>query len=213
MENPSRPGISTGFVVAFYAFMGLLAFGLATFFGDLDVLVWHDANDTPIYLDAALGVGVGVAVVLASNVLDRKAEWARELGREFGRVLGSLSVTDAFLFALASGIGEELLFRGFLQQVFTVVVFEGSWFSEVGAEWAGLIAASIIFGLLHMGPNIKKFWPWTVMALVLGAGFGWMYLYTGNVLAPILAHFTVNFFNLQSIGRKYGHLKGEHEQQ
>jgi membrane protease YdiL (CAAX protease family) len=205
--------ISTGFVVGFYALMGVLAIGLASFFGNLDVLVWHDVNDTQLYVDAIIGVGVGIEVVVASNVLDPKAQWARDLSEEFGRILGSLSVTDAFLFALASGVGEELLFRGFLQQVLSTVVFEGSWFSEVGADWAGLVGASIIFGLLHIGPNIKKFWPWTVMALVLGAGFGWMYLYTGNVLAPILAHFTVNFFNLQSIGRKYGHLKGEHEPQ
>jgi membrane protease YdiL (CAAX protease family) len=205
--------MSTGFVVVFYAFMGLLAVVLASFFGDLNLLVWHDTNNTPIYADAAIGVAFGVVVVLASGLLDRKVEWARELGREFGRVLGSLSTTDAFLFALASGVGEELLFRGFLQQVFTEVVFEGGWFTEVGADWAGLVAASVIFGLLHIGPNIKKFWPWTVMAVVLGAGFGWMYLYTGNVLAPILAHFTINFFNLQSIGRKYGHLKADNERE
>ncbi len=200
--------ITVGFVAAFYAFLGVLAWVLATFFGDLNLLVWHDANNTSVFFDAGVGVAVGVVVVLASNVLDEKAEWARRLGREFGRTLGPLSTFDAFIFALASGIGEELLFRGFLQQLLTEVVFEGVW-----ADWAGLVTASVVFGLLHIGPDIKKFWPWTAMAVILGAGFGWMYLYTGNVLAPILAHFTINFFNLQSIGRKYGHLKAEHEQQ
>lgn len=200
--------ITVGFVVAFYAFLGVLAWILASVFGDINLLVWHDANDTSVYFDAGIGVAVGVVVVLASNVLDKKAEWARELGREFGRTLGALSTGEAFIFALASGIGEELLFRGFLQQILTEAVFSGAW-----ADWMGLIAASLIFGLLHVGPDIKKFWPWTAMAVVLGAGFGWMYLYTGNVLAPILAHFTINFFNLQSIGRKYGHLKADHEQQ
>jgi uncharacterized protein len=203
------PGrISVGFVAAFYIFLGGLAWLLAGLFGDLNLLVWHDANDTSIYFDAGIGVGVGLAVVAASNVLDRNAGWARRLGREFGRILGPLSITDAFIFALASGVAEELFFRGFLQQVLTEVAFSGTW-----AEWGGLVVATIVFGLLHIGPKLKTFWPWTVMAIVLGAGFGWMYLYTGNIVAPVVAHFTVNFFNLQSIGRKYGHLKDEAEQQ
>lgn len=198
--------ITVGFVVAFYGLMGVLAWILANFFGDLNVLVWHDANNTAVWFDAGLGAVVGIVVVLASNVLDKKAEWARRLGEEFGRTLGPLSTAEAFVFALASGIGEELLFRGFLQQILTEAVFSGA-----AADWLGLVATSVVFGLLHIGPDIKKFWPWTAMAVILGAGFGWMYLYTGNVLAPIVAHFTINFFNLQSIGRKYGHLKAEHE--
>lgn len=199
-----RNSITVGFVVVFYGILAGLAWLLAGFFGDLNILVWHDANDTSVYLDAGLGVGLGIAVVLASGLLDNVAEWARRLGEEFGKVLGELSTTDAFIFALASSIGEELFFRGFLQQLFTEVVFAGPY-----GDWIGLAAASVVFGLLHIGPDAKKFWPWTVMAIVLGAGFGWMYLYTGNVLAPILAHFTINFFNLQSISRKYGHLKEE----
>ncbi len=200
--------ITTGFVVAFYAILGVIAWILAGLVGDLNLLEWHNLHGTELYVDAGIGAVVGILVVWASNVLDRKAEWARELGRQFGKVLGSLSVTEAFIFAAASAVGEELLFRGFLQQALTEVVFSGAW-----ADWAGLVVASLAFGMLHVGPNFKKMWPWTVMAIVLGAGFGWMYLYTGNILAPILAHFTINFFNLQSIGQKYGHLKDEPEQE
>ena len=29
-----------------------------------------------------------------------------------------------------------------------------------------------------------------------------MYLYTGNVLAPVLCHFTINFLNLAQIARR-----------
>lgn len=201
-QQSPQPRISPGFVVIFYALIGGLAVFLASFWGDLNLLVWHDANETSPVLDAAIGVGVGLLVVLASGVLDRYAEWARRLGREFGKVLGPIGMTDAFIFAVASGVGEELLFRGFLQQMLTDIFFSGE-----HAAWLGLIVSSLLFGLLHIGPNIKTFWPWTVMAVVLGAAFGAMYLYTGNLLAPILAHFTINFFNLQSIGRKYGHLK------
>jgi membrane protease YdiL (CAAX protease family) len=42
------------------------------------------------------------------------------------------------------------------------------------------------------------------MAIVFGGVFGWIYLYTGNLLGPILAHFTINFFNIMSITQRYG---------
>jgi hypothetical protein len=191
--------LSVGFVTVFYLFLAALAWGLAAIFGDLDLLVWHNKNATSVYFDAGLGVAVGLITVAASQVLDRTTSWAQELGREFGKVLGPIDISAAFIFATASAIGEELLFRGFLQQILSVSVFGGPY-----GDWIALIAATVVFGLLHMGPDIKKFWPWTVMALLLGGVFGWMYLYTGNILAPMLAHFTVNFFNLQAIGRRYG---------
>jgi hypothetical protein len=191
--------ISVGFVTVFYLFLAALAWGLATIFGDLDLLVWHNENSTSVYFDAGMGAVVGLVTVVASQVLDRTTSWAQELGREFGKVLGPIDVSAAFIFATASAIGEELLFRGFLQQVLSVSVFGGPY-----GDWTALIVATLVFGLLHMGPDIKKFWPWTVMALVLGGVFGWMYMYTGNILAPMIAHFTVNFFNLQAIGSRYG---------
>lgn len=204
MSEPSRQPAapSANIITVFYIVLTGVALLLAKLFGGMNVFVWHDANETPFYMDALLGAGVGVLVVGLSSVLDRYTEWSRELGREFGRTLGKMSMGQAFVFALGSGVGEELFFRGFLQQLFSGQIFGGPW-----ADGWGLAAASLIFGMLHIGPNIKKIWPWTAMAIILGAVFGWMYLYTGNVLAPIVAHFTINFFNLQSIGRQYGHLK------
>lgn len=191
--------LSVGFVTVFYLFLAALAWGLAAIFGDLNLFVWHDKNATSVFFDAGLGVGVGLITVVISQVLDRTTSWAKELGREFGKVLGPIDMSAALIFATASAIGEELLFRGFLQQILSVSVFGGPY-----GDWIALVSATIVFGLLHMGPDIKKFWPWTAMALILGGVFGWMYMYTGNILAPMVAHFTVNFFNLQAIGRRYG---------
>ena len=41
--------------------------------------------------------------------------------------------------------------------------------------------------------------PWTIFALVLGFALGGLLLLTGSLLAPILAHFTINYFNLHQI--------------
>ena len=70
--------------------------------------------------------------------------------------------------SVAAGVGEELLFRGALQ-----------------AE-AGLVTASIVFGLLHIGGrDTMVFGGWV---MVMGAGLGGLAVATGGLLAPIVAH-------------------------
>lgn len=196
-----RPQLSASAVVIFYILMVAAAWFLGGYLADLDLLVWHNRNGTGTYLEVGLGVGLGVGVVVLSQLLEGWAEWARALSREFGRILGKISLSEAFIFAAASGIGEEIFFRGFVQQILSTAVFSGT-----GGDWLAIAVASLVFGGMHIGPDLETFWPWTVMAIVLGVGFGWMYLYTGNLLAPIIAHFTINFFNLYSIGQRYGHL-------
>lgn len=191
--SPS-PGISTGFAVVFYG--GLLGLGwlLGSWWLDLDLLEWHNRWETQLWLDALLGVALGAATVVASRILENTTEWARVLTREFRKYLGDLNSAQVLVFAVTSGIAEEIFFRGFLQQALSDLVFSN--------EWIGLIVASVVFGLVHIGPDQKKFLPWTMMAVVLGFLFGLLYMYTGNVLGPIVAHFTINFFNLSHIAEQ-----------
>lgn len=192
---PPTPAMSTGLAVLFYGGLLGLAWLLGVLWLDLDLLVWHDIWETPTWLDVVLGLGLGVLTVVASRVLEHTTDWARVLGEEFRKILGKLTPTQALIFAVTSGIGEEIFFRGFLQQALSDLAFGGG-----STGWIlGLIVASTIFGLIHIGPDRKKFLPWTIMALVLGVLFGLLYLYTGNILAPIIAHFTINFFNLLHI--------------
>lgn len=187
------PGVSTLMAVVFYGILLAAAWALGAWWLDLDLLEWHDRWETAMWLDVALGVGLGLATVAASRVLERTTEWARVLGEEFREILGNLTTTQVLIFALTSGIAEEVFFRGFLQQALSELAF--------GNDWLGLIVASLIFGLIHIGPDRKKFLPWTIMAVVLGICFGVLYLYTGNIVAPVVAHFTINFFNLLHIAR------------
>ncbi len=184
------PKFPVGLGLVFYILMGLAAWGL-TFIWDVDLIVWHDNGWTPT-IHAMIGAGLGLLTVILSNVLERYAEWARRLSEEFSKILGELQLGEVFLLAAASSIGEEIFFRGFLQQVLTDSAFDGN-------VWLGVIVTSLIFGLVHIGSDVKVFWPWTVMAIVLGFAIGWTYILTGNLLAPILAHFTINFLNLATI--------------
>ena len=186
--------MSTTMAVVFYTLMVVAAWMLGVVWLDLDLLVWHDGWwETELWFDALLGVGLGVATVIASRILEHTTEWARVLGEEFRKILGNLSPAQVVVFAVTSGVAEEVFFRGFLQQALSDVLFTN--------HWIGLIVASLIFGLIHIGPDRKKFLPWTIMAIVLGFLFGLLYMYTGNIVGPVVAHFTINFFNLLHIVR------------
>ena len=91
----------------------------------------------------------------------------------------------ALLLAMASGIGEEALFRGALQPV------------------AGLLLASLLFGLVHFAPR-RGLWPWSLFALAGGLGLGALFDATGNLVAPVVAHATLNAVNLRKLVRDYG---------
>ena len=83
-------------------------------------------------------------------------------------VFGNLSASEITIISLAAGIGEELLFRGVLQ-------------TEMG-----LLPASVIFGLLHMGGSgTLVFGCWVML---MGGALGGLAIWTGGLMAPIVAH-------------------------
>ena len=94
--------------------------------------------------------------------------------------MSPLTGREIVILALASSIGEELLFRGAL------------------LPWVGVWVQGIVFALLHIGPS-RRFLPWTISALVLGLAFGFLARWTGNLGGPIAAHFMINFLNLKYI--------------
>lgn len=65
----------------------------------------------------------------------------------------------------------------------------------------GLVGSALLFSLLHIGPG-SRFVPWTLSALVMGLALGGLLLLTGDLLAPIAVHFTVNLLNLSDIVRR-----------
>lgn len=163
--------------VVFYGAMLALGVGLGLWRGHLDH--WF-ASDKPL-LDLGLGLSVGL-ILVAQSRWSMRFEGMKALASEFGRMLKSLRLRDALVCAIASGIGEETLFRGVVQP-------------EVGLVWA-----SLIFGLIHTGPGRKYIW-WTAFALLAGLIFGLMASFTGNLIAPIAAHMVVNALNLNQLAR------------
>jgi membrane protease YdiL (CAAX protease family) len=119
-------------------------------------------------------------VVGGTRVATKRFQWARDLHTSFKDLLGTLTFREIVILALASSIGEELLFRGAL------------------LPWFGVWIQAAVFAALHIGPG-RRFLPWTLSALALGVAFGWLATWTGNLGGPIAAHFTINFLNLRHI--------------
>lgn len=130
-----------------------------------------------------LGLFLGLLGVAASFVLERTVAGVRLLGDRFGMVLAGVGVREAITLAALSSVGEELLFRGCLQ------------------EEVGLLPATVVFALVHVGPNRDYLW-WTGSAFVFGLGLGFLYDAHGGLLGPIVMHFVINAINIALLGRK-----------
>lgn len=83
--------------------------------------------------------------------------------------------------SLIPGIGEELLFRGLLQNKFKVL------FNNVHL---GIWVSAFLFSLIHM--QFYGFLP----RMLLGALFGYLYHWSGSLIVPIIAHIFHNGITL-----------------
>jgi membrane protease YdiL (CAAX protease family) len=88
---------------------------------------------------------------------------------------------DLAVISLLAGLGEEMLFRGVLQDTLS------HWLNP----WLGLTLASVLFGLLHLITP-----TYAVLATLMGAYLGWLYDRSGNLLVAVVAHTLYDFFAL-----------------
>jgi len=181
--SPPPPLSRATLVIGLYGAMGIVAFVIAAGRGDPDL---YRLGGSPVawQLGAAplIGTALGLAVVGSTRLATKHFQWARDLHASFRDLLGPLTGKEIAILALASSIGEELLFRGAL------------------LPWFGVWIQAAVFAVLHIGPG-KRFLPWTLSAFVLGVAFGALALWTGNLGGPIAAHFFINYLNLKYIVR------------
>ncbi|RMH44836.1 MAG: CPBP family intramembrane metalloprotease [Deltaproteobacteria bacterium] len=177
--GPSRAGL----IMALYGALALVAVLISAGRDDVDIYrIEGRSTATWLLLSPLVGAALGLAVVAASRAAVHRFAWARALHRDFRALLGPLTTREIVILAAASAVGEELLFRGALQ------------------PWIGVWPQALIFALLHVGPGMR-FLPWTAWAFAMGLVFGYVFEWTGDLGAPIAAHFTINFLNLLFIAR------------
>ena len=133
----------------------------------------------------AAGLGAAALVILLSRELTRRTASGQLLARTLGRLIGSLTLRECILLALASGIGEEAFFRGALQ------------------PRVGLVAASLLFGAAHFVPR-RGLVAWSVFSVAAGFLLGGLFEWTGNLVAPVAAHVGINAVNLRLLSLEFG---------
>ncbi len=181
--SPTHPLSRASLVIGLYGAMALVSLVIAAGRGNPDL--YRLDGDVPAAMllgGPLIGFALGVGVVGATRLATARFEWARDLHASFRDLLGPLTGREILILALASSIGEEMLFRGAL------------------LPWFGVWVQGIVFALLHVGPG-RRFLPWTISALGLGFAFGWLAVWTRNIGGPIAAHFVINFINLRYIVR------------
>jgi hypothetical protein len=170
----------TSWVLLAYGAFGALGAILAVAFGQSPIVraPWLEVFGVEAALASiVLGVcGAALAVIL-TRVLFRRTKWARALHDKLRPLVRHEDDAVIWLMAIASSIGEELFFRGFLS------VTIGVWLS------------SIAFGLLHQVRGAGRF-GWAGSAFTMGLFLSLLYALTGQLVGCIVAHAIVNVVNL-----------------
>ena len=146
---------------------------------------WAPASGAPPWpLPARLlaGIGYGAALVVAARVWTARSDAGRRLSEELAAAIGPIGTPAALLLAALSGLAEEAFFRGALQ------------------PRVGWLAATVLFGLAHFHPR-KELRVWSLSAGLAGLGFAALFELSGDLVAPALAHATVNAVNLRWLAR------------
>jgi len=160
-----------GFEAALGALALILAWltgvSLATAFSDnlLTAVGWGILATIPMLL---------MMIWFETSRLDWLVESRNFVEQKLIPLFEGISAGGIFLIALFAGVFEELLFRGVIQ-----VGLEG-----LLGLWPALLLTSLLFGLAHAMTR-----TYFVITALMGLYFGGLYVWTDNLLVPILAHF------------------------
>jgi uncharacterized protein len=172
-----------------YGGLAALAVVIGVLRGNLDI--FHHpggllSSELPLaarmVLGGAAGVAFGLGIAGVTRYTVYRYRWAEQLHIEFRGLFGPLKNLDILAYAAISAVSEEMFFRGAVQPIL------------------GILLTSLVFGALHVAPG-RKFIPWPLQALTMGLAFGGLFWLSGDLSAPIMAHFTINYQNLHFINR------------
>jgi uncharacterized protein len=182
-STPREPRLSRAAVIGLL--YGALA-GVAIIWGQFrhqpNIYEYGPRQSLWLWAGPFVGLAFGLAMVFLSRLLTHSWEWARVLHQEFHAVVHELSSKEIFILAAASSVGEEMFFRGAMLPAI------------------GLWSSSALFAAMHVRAQ-WRFLPWTIMSFIMGLAMGLMHMKTGNLGGPIVAHFTINFLNLNYIAK------------
>jgi hypothetical protein len=179
LASPQRFALTAAI---FEGALAIVAIALGWLFGmaPLETLHWSWA---------ALGwglLGVLPPLVLLAYCLRSRRRSIRVLrvfvDRHLTPLFRDLTLVELAAISLLAGLGEEMLFRGIVQ------AGVAGWIDGPMGIVLGLLVASVIFAFAHaLTP------AYLVLAGLIGLYLGALWLWTGNLLAPIAAHAGYDF--------------------
>lgn len=178
-ESPPDP---PALMALFYVALAVLSSGVAVIVRDghpfTHPLPWLRLGE-PASLGLSLGLGLALAglVVLSARWSVARFAWARRLQGDLRSAAGSLRLWQVVALASLSSLAEELFFRSLL------------------APAAGLLLSSLAFGLVHQVAGASRWW-WAGWAGMVGLGLGAIFVLTGSLVGPLVAHALINGCNL-----------------
>ena len=119
-------------------------------------------------------------------------DWAKSTEQQLAEITRYLTsftnpgqyLVGVLVIAVLAGIGEEIVFRGLLQNEL---------YRATGKIHLAIWVSAIFFSAMHL-----QFYGF-VPRVLLGALFGYLYYWSGNLLVPMFAHFFNNFLAVSSI--------------
>ena len=156
--------------------------------------------------DLLYGTIAAVPWLLAVSILDRVPwRWTQKLRESaipIAKMLKSVSVPGLAVLAASAGVGEELLFRGWLQNLLA----GGSDQASTGRLVLAISGASLAFGLVHSISRI-----YVMFAFAMGTYLGCLFAFGGSLLIPIVTHSVYDFGALLLLVRQCGYEADEEE--
>lgn len=163
-----------------YGLLLVVALGLAALRGESPFITTPSlplGAAALVAVSLALGAALAVLTVVATRWLVRRFMWARRLHESLRPAVKDASTGQLLGMAVMSGLGEELFFRGLLVPAL------------------GVVASSLLFGVLHQVPGRARF-VWASWATLMGLAFAAIFRLTGSLAGPVLAHVAINAVNL-----------------
>ena len=137
---------------------------------------------------STIGIIAAIVVVVVSEHISPTPENMNPPSDKRGRVIFFVVIV------LLASIGEEMLFRGFLQNILDnslLLAIDLGWFSITG----GAIVSAIVFGMIHIAPAKQMGASVPVLVLsatLLGLIAGISLTISGSILLPIVIHIEFN---------------------